>query len=331
MPGRKQKRLTVGLTYDRRSDYLALGYGEEETAEFDRDDTITALDTTLLSLGYATDHIGHVRNLIHRLDQGERWDLVFNIAEGLYGVGREALVPALLDAYRIPYVFSDPLVLAVTLHKGMTKRIIRDLGLPTPDFAVVENETELAAVDLPFPLFVKPVAEGTGKGISEHSLVSTKDALQLVCRSIWQNFRQPALVESYLAGREYTVGVVGTGPQARAVGVMEVTMLAGDQDEIYSYENKEFYEERVRYVPCTGPEAAAMIELSLAVWRGLGCRDGGRVDLRCDEHGKPNFLEVNPLAGLHPRHSDLPILSGLAGLSYADLLRQIMESACERL
>ena len=156
----------VGMTYDLRTDYLEEGYSEEQTAEFDQPATIDAIEETLGSLGYRTERIGHVRALAKRLVAGERWDLVFNIAEGLKGFGRESQVPCLLEAYDIPYVFSDPLVLSLTLHKAMAKRVIRDLGIPTPDFAVVEEPGDIADVRLPFPLFVKPANLGSSVGIS---------------------------------------------------------------------------------------------------------------------------------------------------------------------
>ena len=142
--------MKIGITYDLRDDYLALGYSEEETAEFDKPETIAALEQALQSLGYETARIGNVRSLVQRLSCGDRWDLVFNIAEGLRGFGREAVVPALLEAYHIPCTFSDALVLSLTLHKGMTKHVIRDLGIPTPDFAVIETaaDIETAAICL---------------------------------------------------------------------------------------------------------------------------------------------------------------------------------------
>jgi len=121
----------TGLTYDLRDDYLAEGYSAEETLEFDRKDTIDSIEHTLRDLGYLTDRIGNIKSLVRRLASGDRWDIVFNIAEGVAGFGREAQVPAILDAYGIPYTFSDPLILTLTLHKGMTKHIIRDLGIPT--------------------------------------------------------------------------------------------------------------------------------------------------------------------------------------------------------
>ena len=121
--------MNIGLTYDLRNDYLAEGYSEEETAEFDRPDTIEGIEAALLELGYRTDRIGNAKRLVERLAQGDRWDLVFNIAEGLHGVAREAQVPAILDVYDIPYTFSDPLVLSLALHKNLTKTVVRQAGI----------------------------------------------------------------------------------------------------------------------------------------------------------------------------------------------------------
>ncbi len=323
--------MRVGLTYDLREQYLAEGYGLEETAEFDRPDTIDAIERVLVRLGFAVDRIGHVRQLAARLVAGDRWDLVFNIAEGLDGIGREAQVPALLDAWRIPYVFSDPLVMALTLHKGMAKRVVRDQGVPTAPFAVVEQPADVAAVDLPFPLFAKPVAEGTGKGVTPASKVTSVSGLRKVCRQLLQQFRQPVLVETFLPGREFTVGITGTGARARHVAVMEVVLTDKAEADVYSYVNKEECESRVVYRLVDDPEARAAAEVALAAWRALGCRDGGRIDIRSDAAGRPHFLEVNPLAGLHPEHSDLPIMCGLAGISYDDLIGRIVDSALARI
>ena len=322
--------LQVGITYDLRDDYLIAGYGEEETAEFDRLDTIEAIENTLQDLGYETECIGHARHLVSRLVRGDRWDLVFNIAEGMYGFGREALIPSLLDAYTIPYTFSDPLVLALTLHKGMTKRVVRDLGIPTPDFAVIETEAEIEAITLPFPLFAKPVAEGTGKGIDTRSKICTHDELRLVCQRLLMTYKQPVLVETFLPGREFTVGIVGTGSEAKAIGTMEVILKGDAEQHAYSYVNKERCEDLVIYRLVTDSMAEKAEEVALASWKGLGCRDAGRIDLRADEYGIPHFIEVNPLAGLHPEHSDLPILCSQVGISYHELLDKIMCSAIQR-
>jgi D-alanine-D-alanine ligase len=325
------RNLLIGLTYDLRDDYLKEGYTEEETAEFDQVATIEAIEDNLQSLGFETDRIGHAKHLADRLVQGHRWDLVFNIAEGLYGFGREALVPALLDAYSIPYTFSDPLVLTMTLHKGMTKHVVRDLGIPTPNFVVIESETDIENIHLPFPLFAKPVAEGTGKGVTAASKIFSKEELSKVCRKLLARYLQPVLVETYLPGREFTVGIVGSGAFARTIGCMEVILGEHADQGVYSYRNKEKYEELVTYRLAADSAADQAREVALASWRGLRCRDAGRVDLRADENGIPNFVEVNPLAGLHPTHSDLPILCGLAGLSYRELIFEIVESALRRI
>jgi len=323
--------MRIGITYDLRDDYLAMGFGDEETAEFDRIDTVEAIESALQGLGFGTDRIGNIRNLTNRLASGDRWDMVFNIAEGLRGFGREAQVPALLDAYEIPYTFSDALVLALTLHKGMTKRVVRDLGIPTPDFDVIEESSDCEQVNLPFPLFAKPVAEGTGKGINAASKIGSKEELRSVCEDLLRSFNQAVLIETYLPGKEFTVGIVGTGKSARAVGCIEVVLKGEAEPGAYSYWNKKKYDELVEYRLAEGRMAQKAVEVALASWRGLGCRDGGRVDLRADANGLPHFLEVNPLAGLNPVVSDLPILCTLKGMSYKELISLIMESALARM
>lgn len=321
------KELTIGITYDLRGDYLAEGYSQEDTAEFDRIDTIDALEKALIDNGYATRRIGNIKALVARLAAGERWDMVFNIAEGMHGLGREAQIPALLEAYRIPCTFSDSLVLALTLHKGITQTLVRSLGLPTPDFFVLKGLDDLPDLTLPYPLFAKPVAEGTGKGVSDASKISSPAELEQVSRNLLAKFNQPVLVETYLPGREFTVGIVGTGSDARVLGVAEVLLKEQAERHAYSYVNKERYEELVEYCLVNDPAAMKAAEIALAAWRGLGCRDGGRIDLRADAAGLPRFMEVNPLAGLHPRHSDLPIICTLQGIGYQQLIGWIMDSA----
>lgn len=322
--------MNIGITYDLRDEYLLKGYTKEETAEFDKRDTIEAIDESIRSLGHTTDLIGHIHNLTTRLAAGERWDLVFNIAEGLRGFGREAQVPALLDAFDIPYTFSDPLVLSLTLHKGMTKHVIRDLGIPTPDFTVVESELDIPGIDLSFPLFAKPVAEGTGKGIGASSRITDRQGLRTACLHLLRMFNQPVLVEEFLPGREFTVGIVGTGKEAHAIGVMEVLLKGSAEPGAYSYWNKENYEHHVEYRLVSDATARKAVEVALASWRGLGCRDAGRIDLRSDAVGVPNFIEVNPLAGLNPIHSDLCIIASKKGISYRSLIEAILSSAFAR-
>ncbi|HKD21398.1 MAG TPA: hypothetical protein VKB71_05270 [Rhizomicrobium sp.] len=322
--------MRVGVTYDLRSDYLALGLGEEETAEFDSEVTIAAICAALEALGHEPVRIGNVRRLTEELAAGARWDAVFNICEGLKGVAREAQVPALLEAYDIPYVFSDPLTLTLALDKGMAKRVVRACGVPTPDFAVVTRAEEAKGIDLPLPLFLKPVAEGSGKGVSAKSRVGDRAALARVAADLLARFQQPALAEIFLPGREFTVGIVGTGEEAEALGVIEVLWTDKAAEHGYGYENKEHFEEKMIYRLVDDKAAREAAEVALGAWRALRCRDGGRVDIRFGDDGKAYFLEVNPLAGLNPDRSDLVFIARFKGLSYRDLIGRIMDSFLRR-
>lgn len=325
--------MLIGLTYDLRSVYLAEGFGEEETAEFDQEGTIAAIEEALQALKHRTDRVGRAKDLIARLAAGDRWDMVFNIAEGMIGPGREGQVPAILDVYGIPYTFSDPLVMSLTLHKGLTKRVVRDAGIPTPDFREILAPQDAERISFPPPYFIKPVAEGTGKGIGPHSIIRSAVDLKNACRAMAAEFDQGVLVEAYLSGREFTVGLIGTGAESGVVGTMEVHLLAGAEPGVYSYANKEQSETLVEYrqvLPAEDRSVALAEDLALKVWRFLGCRDAGRIDLRCNDEGNPYFLEVNPLAGLHPTHSDLPVICQQAGIPYLRLIERILESASRR-
>jgi len=323
--------LKIGFTYDLKDDYLKMGYSEEEAAEFDSLETIEGIENALKNLGHEVERIGSVKTLAQALVEGKKWDLVFNIAEGMFGIGREAQVPAILDAYTIPYVFSDPLVLSLTLHKGLTKQVIRDSGIATAKFAVAENESDIDKINLKYPLFVKPVSEGTGKGITADSKVTTIEQLKEKSLHLVKKHSQPVIIEEFLPGREFTVGITGTGDESIVVGVMEVQFTEKAEKEAYGLFNKKNYKEIINY---TIPEKEIYdkcANTALNAWKVLGCRDGGRVDLRNDAEGIPNFIEVNPLAGLHPIDSDLPILARLHGICFQTLIKEIMDSAIKRI
>ena len=321
--------MRVGLTYDVKTDYAGWNLTEEELAEFDRPDTIDAIESALGGLGYETERIGNIRALTARLAAGQRWDMVFNIAEGLYGFGRESAIPALLDSYRIPYTFSDPMVMSLALHKGMTKHVMRSFGIPTPDFAVVGSLNDVEAVNLPFPLFVKPVAEGTSKGVGKDSKVESPDQLRNKCAELLARLKQPVLVETYLPGREFTVGVVGSNGDVTAMA-MEICYRDRGTEAIYCFESKENCEELIDYVPATDAAAEASIDLAVRSWRQFGLRDAARIDVRLDGRESPNVLEINPLPGLHPEHSDLPIMWTQTGRAYPALISEITRSCLSR-
>ena len=325
------KTLQIALTYDHKEDYLAAGFTPEAVMEFDGEETIAALESSLLALGHRVERVGRGVDLARRLAAGERWDLVFNIAEGVRGRSREAQVPAVCEMFDQPYTFSDPLTCAVTLDKSLAKRLVRDHGLPTADFSLVECLDDLEKVSLEGPLFVKPAAEGSSKGITGRSKVETRAELQALCAELLGTFRQPLLVEPFLPGRELTVGIVGNGAAAAAVGVMEISFVGGDERHAYTAANKDDFEARVSYQLLNGePVSERARQIALAAYRALSCRDAARIDLRCDAAGEPQFLEANPLPGLNPHSGDLPIMSRLAGLSHAELLGRIVDAARER-
>ncbi len=304
----------------------------EEVAEFDSPATIQALEEALQTWGVQVERIGNGQRLAERLVHGDRWDLVFNIAEGLRGRSREAQVPALLELYGVPYTFSDSLVCALTLDKALTKQVIRAAGLPTPRFQVVTSEADVARIALNGWLFVKPVAEGTGKGVDRHSRVRTRQQLLQVCRRLLHRFHQPVLVEDYLPGREFTTGVLGSDRNAHALGTLEIRVRSEAKTREYSYAIKEQCERWVCYLPLEqGPLRRKIEALALRVHRVLNCRDASRVDFRLDAFGRPSFLEINPLPGLHPTHSDLPMIAAQEGLTYRDLIGAIVRSACARI
>jgi len=322
--------MRIALVYDLRDDYRALGLSEEEVAEFDSVETVDALAQAVEALGCEVERVGRGQALAARLVEGERYDLVFSIAEGVKGRSREAQVPALCELFDQPYVFSDPLTMSASLDKAVAKRLVRDAGVKTPKFAVAERSAEEVAGWAEFPAFVKPLAEGTGKGCEAASLVHTKAELQDAVTRLILRYRQPALVERYLPGREFTVGIVGNGDAARVLGVCEIVLKPHAEANVYSLHNKELCEELVTYAPADDEEARLAGARGLDAYRALECRDAARIDFRSDAGGEPYFLEANPLAGLNPSHSDLPILAAQNGIAFVKLIGMILDAGLAR-
>lgn len=319
--------MKIGLTYDLRSWYLDRGYSMEDTAEFDKQETVDALEAALLKMGFESEQVGNCFQLIEALAAGKRWDLIFNIAEGLYGDGRESVVPAILDQYKIPYVFSGPVIMGISLNKYLTRLIVSAAGVPVSPGMLITKRSDIKKCTLEYPLFIKPVSEGTGKGITRKSLVKSFAELVEMAEWILSRFNQPALVEEYLPGREFTIGVTGTGDEAIAIGGMEVEC----RDNLpYSVEVKENYQQYCKYHTIDKDTFEECRTVSLNVWKALDCVDAGRVDLKADRNGKICFMEVNPLAGLNPVHSDLPILARMSGIEYQALIETIVKAAIKR-
>lgn len=324
----------VGLCYDLTDDYRNEGVDPETLTTLDNIATISTIDTAIQSLGFRTDRIGNIKALIKRLSNGDKWDLVFNMTAGIYGMAREAQVTALLEAYQIPSVFSSAATMVLLFDKSLAKLKMQAHGVTTAPFKLVRSLEDLEDVRLEYPLFAKPVAECSGKGIGGNSRVENAEQLRMVCEDLLKKFKQPVLVEQYLSGREFTVGLLGFGESTRVIGIMEVVIDSTRGEANYGFENKLSWMSHITHkllVREPEPELWDRIRnLAVSAWKAVEGRDGGRLDVRCDDKGTPHIIEINPLAGLKPGFSDLPYLADCSGMSYTVLMQEIVANACAR-
>jgi D-alanine-D-alanine ligase len=327
--------LDIGIAFELRSAFaLPADAPVDALEEYDTMSTIDGLADALRSLGHRPRPLGGGRALIDTL-LAKPPDLVFNNAEGWGTRSREAQVPALCEMLGVPCSHSDPLTMGLTLDKSLAKRVVCSAGVSTAPFVVVDSLEHVAAIDLGWPLFVKPVAEGSSMGVRVTSRVADRDALLAEVQRCLSAYRQPVLVERYLPGIEVTVGIRGSGDRARVLGSMEIAPVSGAAaDFVYGLESKHEYLKLVRYhAPPHHPTPSQMADAeatALTAYRALGCRDVARVDLRFDADNRANFIEVNPLPGLNPVTGDLVVMTKLLGRTYDDLIRTIVEEAVGR-
>ena len=329
------------------------GMPEDQWDDLDSEKTINALVNAIRAGGNSCEFLEGDLSLVDSL-QKFKPDICFNICEGHFGDARESHVPALLEMMRIPYTGSRVLTLALALDKPMTKRVLTYHDLPTPSFQTFERVEEPLSSDMAFPLFVKPSREGTGMGVSGRSIVRNEDELREQVDYILKRYKQPALVEGYIEGREVTVGLVGNliGPVARRLpedeeapriqsGLrffppMEVNLKPFENsDVVYSGRLKVDMADQLDYL-CPAPLDSDMVDelnwLTAAVFRVTGALDVSRVDFRLDAHDnwKPYILEINPLPGLSPGISDLVIEAAAEGVDHTYLVNMILDTALER-
>jgi D-alanine-D-alanine ligase len=316
--------------------------GRDEFAEWDSPTTIAAVESALSRLGKVV-RLEAKEDFPERLRQS-RPDIVFNIAEGFYGVNREAHVPAICEFFGIPYTGSDPFTLSLCLDKARTKETLTFRGVPTPKFAVVAalSEIESRTADLRLPLFVKPVHEGSSKGITDANLCWDRAHLLRQTEFLLENYKQPVIVEEYLPGKEFTCAVLGNGSGATVLPIvgMNFDSLPKGALPIYSYDAKFVWdrpENPLDIFQCPARitrELQASIErVTLDAFRVLGCRDWARIDVRLDSAGVPNVLEVNPLPGILPDPADnscLPKAARAAGIGYEELIQSCLKYAAAR-
>ncbi|MBI5369095.1 MAG: D-alanine--D-alanine ligase [Planctomycetes bacterium] len=343
--------MDVGLTFNLKQEVVEPAPVEENEeppsppdfyAECDSEATIAAVEAALAR-----------RHRVIRIHADEhafetlrrtRPAIVFNLAEGLYGAAREAHLPAMLEMLRIPYTGSDPQTLAIALDKERTKDLVAHHGVPVPRSLTAASPDDVRALPdfLAFPLMVKPSSEGSSKGIQNGALVRTQAELEAQVERVTTLYRQTALVEEYLAGREFTVAILGNGPSARCLPIVEIKFdsLPSGVNPIYSYEAKWIWDRAENPLsifdcPARIPErlAARISRICLDAYRILRCRDWCRIDVRCNAAGEPFFLEMNPLPGILPKPEDnscFPKAARAAGLDYAGLINTVLDLACAR-
>src|SRR6185436_11492110 len=314
----------------------------DEFAEWDAPATIAAVESALSRLGTVV-RLEATEDFPERLRQ-TRPDIVFNIAEGWRGVNREAHVPAICEFFGIPYSGSDPFTLTLCLDKAKAKETLTFHGIPTPKFTVVERLADLyhLAGKLSLPLFVKPLHEGSSKGITDSNLCRDRDQLFRQTEFLLENYKQPVLVEEFLPGKEFTCAVLGNGSEATVLPIVEMNFeaLPRGAQPIYSYDAKFVWdrpENPLEIFQCPAritKELQASIErVTLDAFRVLGCRDWARIDVRLDAAGNPNVLEVNPLPGILPDPADnscLPKAARAAGIGYDELIQSCLKYAAAR-
>jgi D-alanine-D-alanine ligase len=329
---RRAERLKVGFSFNVKRVAPDLAGEQDEEAEYDSPKTLQAIREAIASYGHEVVDLEATQDLPVVL-ASTPVDVVFNIAEGFKGRNRESQVPSLLELLDIPYTGSDPAALSVSLDKALAKRMVRTHGILTPDYVVLNTGKERIPRELRYPLILKPVAEGTSKGVTKKSIVKDEAELREVAKDLVAKYRQPALAESYVAGREFTVGLLGER-RPRVLPPMEIVFLdPSDPTPIYSFEMKQDWNDRIRYEVPARLQPRELDRLERAArecFSALGCRDVARLDFRMDAEGRIYFIECNPLPGLAPGWSDLVLIAQAAGVDYRGLIGEILSFAIRR-
>jgi D-alanine-D-alanine ligase len=322
--------LEVGIACDLRTDFESPVDGPDDfLEEYDSEETVRAIALALEHAGHRVRVLGGGRRLVRSMLENPP-DLVFNICEG-WGECREAHAASMFELLGVPYTHSGPLTLAMALNKQIAKQLVAAAGIRTPRASVCGGG-DVEVDRLAFPLIAKPLSEGSSIGVRADAVVDDERALVEVVARLRRDYRQPVLIEEFCPGPEVTVGIVGMGDGARAVGAMEIEPASGDDRRfVYLLETKREFSSHVHYHV---PPRVSLVEAeraALASYHALSCRDVGRVDLRLDVEGRVNFIELNPLPGLCPGYGDLVILAERSGVSYEDLIATIVDEARRRL
>lgn len=323
---------TVGLTFDLKTDYkFKKDDPLDANAEFDHPDTVEVIAKAIAANGFKVKKIGNAANLLEKIDN-LGVDIVFNISEGLTGRNRESQVPVLLEMAGVPFVGSDALTLGLTLDKVMAKKIFIAENIPTPRFFEASSCEALVNTDhCKFPLIVKPRFEGSSKGLSESSRVENFDGLRQQVEYITKTYKQPALIEEFISGQEFTVAIVGNDdPEVMPVVQIKIDGKLKLNDKFYTFAR--ITSDRLEYI-CPAKISQELKkklnELALKVYRSVDCRDFGRVDFRVDNSGSPFCLEINPLPSLSTEDVFMLIAKNI-GITYEQMIGKILNNAITR-
>jgi len=328
--------MKIGLAYDLKEAVpLRQSHPEDALEEYDSRETVVGIAAALESQGHSVIRLDGGRDFLVNI-QKEKVDLVFNIAEGLGNYrSREAQVPGILEMLDIPYTGSDPQCLAICLDKPLTKKLLATAGVATPRWRVVNSAPQVREIDwdgFPFPAFLKPVHEGSSKGIRSGSRIENTAQLAEAIPALVGRYQQSVMVEEFITGDEVTVGVVGNSPPM-VLGIMRVVPKSMEGYFVYSLEVKRDWERLVDYECPAQLEAGVLKRIadsSLKAFEILGCRDFARLDFRVSRDGIPYFLEINPLPGINPNSGDIIIMAKKMGWRYESLISAIVEAALER-
>jgi D-alanine-D-alanine ligase len=325
------KKIKVGLTYNlKRINPLETGLDDE--AEFDSQKTIDSIAEAITELGYDVELLEATADLAQKLSTTPV-DVVFNIAEGIRGRNRESQVPAILELLDIPYTGSDPTTLSLTLDKALAKQIVRNAKVPTANSFIMNTGKEKLPKEIQFPVILKPVYEGSSKGIHAKNVIDNEEDLRKIASELLAKYKSGIMVEEYLSGREFTVGVLGAEKKVHVLPPMEIIFRSDLINPIYTFAHKQETNEEVTYEAPAKVDTQLLKEINGVVKKSfevLGCRDVARFDLRMDSRGHVNFIECNPLPGLTPEWSDLCLIAKSAGINYKSLINEILSPAIRR-
>ncbi|PNT91085.1 D-alanine--D-alanine ligase family protein [Clostridium thermosuccinogenes] len=324
-------KYTAGITYNLKKGVKS--DAEDEEAEYDNIETVNAIKNALEQMNCRVELFEANTDIFEKLKR-TKVDILFNIAEGTKGRGREAQVPAIANIFGIPFTGSDETTLCISLDKALTKRILSTYKIRTPKYQVIEEESARLDSRLKYPLIVKPNAEGSSKGIWDFAVAEDSQELKKLISRNLNLYKQPIMVEEYIKGREFTVAVAGNKNEATVFSPMEIHYKdTGQKFNIYSYNVKKDYQKYIQY-SCPADISKEiedrMKSTALKIYNALQCRDFARIDFRLSEEEDIYFIEINPLPGLAPGYSDYPMITEFCGLSYNDTIKMILNSALKR-